>query len=284
MVGSTAAEAAPKLEINREIACTNRHPVEEVEAVVDPDEPAIVLLPIGPDGPALMHLFPALGNPPDLDDDLLYANDLGPRTWELADRFPARRLYRLSLRVPPDGEVLRRVPVVDRLRRVAGAEVRVPFAAVNREGDPLVSMYVDDGRERRRVVVDERSGPGRSYEGAWLVDGRGARLEVGGRPVRGAEAPLPLAPTGQLRIGTAFGDPSGDADTYETRLLLRPTAGGVELLGPGESVHRLGGDEGFWFPDDSWAAWRVDGPLGGGRRFPVGDPCEHFDIEFRPPA
>ena len=56
-----------------------------------------MLIPVGKDGPYILHPWGAFANPPSLDADVLYAVDLGPRSLELVERFSNRRFYRFEI-------------------------------------------------------------------------------------------------------------------------------------------------------------------------------------------
>lgn len=92
IVSGTAIEVGDKIEANK----WARNNIAEEVAVVDAlvQEPAIVILPAGEDGPYVLHPRGAFRNSPRLDDPVLFAADLGGRNSELIERFPGRRFYR----------------------------------------------------------------------------------------------------------------------------------------------------------------------------------------------
>jgi hypothetical protein len=95
-----AIELPDKVNVNLAASDAIATEVELVESTVQ--EPAVVLIPIGKDGPYILHPWGAFANPPSLDADVLYAVDLGPRSLELVERFPNRRFYRFE--ISGDGE------------------------------------------------------------------------------------------------------------------------------------------------------------------------------------
>ena len=90
-----AIELPDKVTVNLAARDAIAAEVELVESTVQ--EPAVVLIPIGKDGPYILHPWGAFANPPSLDADVLYAVDLGPRSLELVERFPNRRFYRFAI-------------------------------------------------------------------------------------------------------------------------------------------------------------------------------------------
>jgi len=90
-----AIELPDKVNVNLAARDAIATEVELVESTVQ--EPAVVLIPIGKDGPYILHPWGAFANPPSLDADVLYAVDLGPRSLELVERFPNRRFYRFEI-------------------------------------------------------------------------------------------------------------------------------------------------------------------------------------------
>jgi hypothetical protein len=90
-----AIELPDKVNVNLAARDAIAAEVDLVESTVQ--EPAIVLIPIGKDGPYILHPWGAFSNPPGLDSQVLYAVDLGARSLELVERFPNRRFYRFAI-------------------------------------------------------------------------------------------------------------------------------------------------------------------------------------------
>ena len=90
-----AIELPDKVNVNLAARDAIAAEVELVESTVQ--EPAVVLIPVGKDGPYILHPWGAFANPPSLDADVLYAVDLDPRSLELVERFPNRRFYRFEI-------------------------------------------------------------------------------------------------------------------------------------------------------------------------------------------
>jgi hypothetical protein len=95
MALAMAIEIPDKVNVNIEARDAIAAEVDLVESTVQ--EPAIVLIPIGKDGPYILHPWGAFSNPPGLDSQVLYAVDLGARSLELVERFPDRRFYRFAI-------------------------------------------------------------------------------------------------------------------------------------------------------------------------------------------
>jgi hypothetical protein len=279
MVGATAVEAAPKLRVNQEIACTNAHDRQEVQAAGAHE--AIVLLPTSSDGSYVLHPFPNLGNPPDLRADVLYAADVGGRSIDVLDRYPGRRLYRLTQQVPKSGDVLRRVPVVDRLHDRQGIVEELPFEVTNRSSARVVTAFAYDGRRYVQYLLDRSSSPNRTYRGRWRVGPNGITFVAAGAELVAARFPWRAGTGGTLSVGVSFG-PDTDllrAELFETRIQYRVASSTVRVVVPGAAWHRIGDR---WFPGDVARSLRFgDGVQG--RRFPRHDPCERLHIRFRAP-
>ncbi|MGE0796075.1 MAG: glycosyltransferase family 39 protein [Acidimicrobiia bacterium] len=281
MVVATGLEVRPKLEINRNIACTNRQPLAEVERALaaaaasgdDAGGRALVFVPPSQDGPTLLHPFPELRNPPDLRARVLYSTTIGPRAFELAARYPDRALYRLGFRVPEDGNRRRRVPVVDRLRPVSGPTVRIPFEVANPGRRGLVRTYVTDGTHHAEAVLDEDSGPGDRLAGAWVLSPAGLTADVPGVPPGPPARWWGAYPT-TIIVGVAFGAPGAAAERFETHFWVDGGADRVTVLAPGEAFHgEASAGMGHPVAEDVSPTWRVTGDIGEGRRFPRRDPC-----------
>lgn len=142
MVLGMAIEVPDKIRVNLEARDAIAAEVELVESTVV--EPAIVLIPIGSDGPYVLHPWGAFANPPGLNADTLFAVDLGARNAELFARFPDRRFYRfdatredLSGTRPGSGSA----PFLEPLTPIAGDRM----------------MFTASAPRIERVVVDEQS-------------------------------------------------------------------------------------------------------------------------------
>lgn len=92
-VAATAIELPDKIDRNQHFTDAYRQEQRALEAVAPT---SIVILPITPDGPFLLHPRGFLTNSLDLDDDVLFAADRGGENITLAARFPDRKLYRLQ--------------------------------------------------------------------------------------------------------------------------------------------------------------------------------------------
>ena len=143
IVAGMAIEVGDKIEANDWARRSIAEEVAAVDAVVE--EPAIVILPAGPDGAYILHPRGAFRNGPRLDDPVLYAADLGGRNGELITRFPDRRFYRFIERSGPD-----QGPEVQPLDIVQGRSLKF---RLDHSGDPRMTIT--------RVRLDAN---GRSFE------------------------------------------------------------------------------------------------------------------------
>ena len=112
--------------------------------------------------------YPFLVDDPDQSGKVLYATDRGPGSAELARQFPSRRLFQLVQRTEPGHALLQPSYVVEPVRIVTGAQVRLQFAATNpntnRGSQPFVVATVTvDGR-----IVATRTLATHSHAGATI--------------------------------------------------------------------------------------------------------------------
>jgi hypothetical protein len=278
MLCATGLEVRPKIDINRHFACVNREPLVQIDRALARDagrgdagpDGAIVFVPGSADGPALMHPYPALSNPPDLHARVLYANTLGPRSFELASRYPGRALYRMEMRVPASGDERRRVPVVHRIKPTTGPRVRIPFEAVNPGSASVVSVYLTDGTNRREIVLDRASTPGRHYRGTWVLgpDSLTAELDDGAVAAEVTDAgpgPWHTSFPATLVAGVAMAQPGGEADRAETHFWIDGGSDHVSVLLPGEAFRLKPSSDGpdRLLAEDVAPMWRVTGDAGG---------------------
>jgi len=125
-----AIELPDKVNVNLAARDAIAAEVELVESTVQ--EPAVVLIPIGKDGPYILHPWGAFANPPSLDSDVLYAVDLGPRSLELVKRFPNRRFYRFEISGGADStdpSASHSGPFIEPLTVVSGSGLNIEASA-----------------------------------------------------------------------------------------------------------------------------------------------------------
>lgn len=158
----------------RENVRASRVPEAVQEPFADADlENAVVFLP----GSRLLNPFAFARNDPSFDGDVIWALDRGERNHEVLDRFPDRTPYTLRLPAgfggedePGEDQRLQ----LQQLQRLEGPAVEWPVAAQNRT--PLevfaVEVSFDDG-PADVLVLDERSGVGRTHQGTLRFEPEG---------------------------------------------------------------------------------------------------------------
>lgn len=236
LVAASAIEIPDKVRRNLDIRDDIAAEVAAVTTTVE--EPAVVIVPAGIDGPYVLHPRGALANPPDLDAPVLFAADLGGRNLDLLDRFPDRRIYRLQRVRTTDGFV----PEVDRLLPERGDEVRFRVAARPTPGEPDSVTAVNIGDER--LACESTSAAGGTVEVA-VAAGRASVSGCAGgdRSVALAEGPLTVSISLTDRDGAGSSDPDGAS--VEARFWVRTGSDGVVALAPGELWWRRPGGQGF---------------------------------------
>jgi hypothetical protein len=131
-----AIEIPDKVNVNISARDAIAAEVDLVKSTVE--EPAIVLIPKGKDGPYILHPWGAFANPPSLDSQVLFAVDLGARSIELVERFPDRRFYRFEISgegasTPTSG------PFIEPLTVVSGSALSIAASA-----ETIERVIVDD--------------------------------------------------------------------------------------------------------------------------------------------
>lgn len=227
----TAIELPDKVRANQEVRDRIETELAAVDAFVD--EPAIVIVPNGVDGPYILHPRGAFSNPPYLDAPVLFAADLGGRNLELAARFPSRALYRFE--VFSDSE--RSAPHLDRLEVVESDALRFTVTA------PFVEHVVLAGT----VVHCADSSPVVS-----VIITRG-RAEVSGCTPSPTSLPIADA-TAKLWVRTTH-SPEGDRSTSEHHPVRRADL--IYEIGPGTSGRAS--QLATFSPPQYWAPVGVDG-------------------------
>lgn len=243
MVGGMAIEVPDRVRANQRVRDAIETEVAAVRATVD--EPAIVIIPAGVDGPYVLHPRGAFANPPHLDSPILYAADLGGRNLELARRFPNRDLYRFEVLASATGNV----PTVRPLRVVQGRTLQLAIAA------PVVAQ----------VRVGERTVSCRPGAGLVTVSVSTGGVVVGGCAESAITLDVSDAST-TVRISTARGTvPAREAAggrrveladiTYDIGPSTAPSAGGVATFKPPALSSPIGIDGAFEPIDPSLAPW-----------------------------
>lgn len=142
---ATAVELPDKVDRNLHFTDSYRAEQRALDAAVA--GPAIVVVPVTPDGPYLLHPRGWLVNDLDLRNERLFAADRGAANAELADRFPGRALFRLQA-VEASRSPLAFRPSVRPLTITEGPQTR--RIAVNpREGFARARAYLQTGPHDR---------------------------------------------------------------------------------------------------------------------------------------
>ncbi len=230
---TVAVELPPKYERASRVTASSTADLDAVAAATAGAGPAVVILPASPDGSWILHPRGHLANEPDLGGDVVYVAEDGPATFDLYDRFPGRRVLRLTGRQPDS--LMTRPPdaVVVPVEAQRAPSFELVQEVVNIDGAPVVTAWAETGRGGQRCVLDRSSVAGRRYALRWAFDASGAPQT--------ADCPEPLIgtlPPGDdaLVVGASFGDGTdpGREPRVDQRIVWRGAPGGVELLLPPE--------------------------------------------------
>lgn len=163
---------------------------------------ALVFVPTE-ENPFILAYLPFAANPPDLDDDQIFAVDLAPDLVDLVDR-TTRTPYRLFYENTdgPDGQV-----TTTRMRRLhtrTASAFRIAVRVTNPGDAALVTAYLETPAGVEEVVVDHASAKGAAYDVEWTVAAPSASTT--------ASVTMPEG-LGWLTVGVRFGPtpPDGDA-------------------------------------------------------------------------
>jgi hypothetical protein len=211
---------------------------------------AVVVMRTEPSMYSYMLLgYPFLVDDPDQSGSVLYATDRGPASAELARQFPARRLYQLVQRTEPGHALLRPSYVVEPLRILSGAQVRLQFTATNpgtnRGAQPFVVATVTvDGRTVATRTLATGSHAGVTVAFDVVLAPSAVRLTASARGTLVAA----VAHDGVVRVDVAFGpDARRDhADVYERAYFVSRTDSGLTVQTPGLHYHRFVVDKVVW--------------------------------------
>jgi hypothetical protein len=227
----TAIEVRPKIDANVRHRDTVDREVAAVRSSVQ--TPAVVVLPVGRDGPYVLHPRGAFGNSPDLSGPTLFAVDLLGRNLELFDRFPDRRIYRLQQIDDGVGSH----PDVRQLTRVRAATVDLNLTAAAKPGQTVVSIYAAAGGDLKTCVLGRNVVPGQTF--IRTVSITAAALTISG--CEGGNVVLAVPPAmSSVAIGVNSGatpDPAA-GDDVEQRVWLRPIDDTIEMVTPPDTWHR----------------------------------------------
>ena len=232
LVLGTAVELGDKIHLNERYRDFANGEVAAVRTAAH--EPALVLLPAGPDGPYLLHPRGAFANGPDLSGSTIYAVDLLDRNVELFDRYPGRRMFRLQqysdgVHLHPD------VRPIDRQRVHTFA---VDIATTAKPGEHFLAAYAGAANEFFVPCVLSRDAvAGQTYRATAHVTSTGVQLEG----CEGGDVTSPL-PSRDAALALGVSDTDGnDAATgvhVEQRYWLRSTGDEVEVITPADTWYR----------------------------------------------
>jgi hypothetical protein len=150
-----AIEIPDKVNVNLAARDAIAAEVELVDSTVQ--EPAVVLIPVGKDGPYILHPWGAFANPPSLDSDVLYAVDLGARSLELVERFPNRRFYRFEISgdgASADPSAPHSGPSIEPLTVVSGSALTIEASARKIDRVVIDNELIRCGDSAATVKID----------------------------------------------------------------------------------------------------------------------------------
>jgi hypothetical protein len=150
-----AIEIPDKVNVNLAARDAIAAEVELVDSTVQ--EPAVVLIPVGKDGPYILHPWGAFANPPSLDSDVLYAVDLGARSLELVERFPNRRFYRFEISgdgASADPSAPHSGPSIEPLTVVSGSVLTIEASARKTDRVVIDNELIRCGDSAATVKID----------------------------------------------------------------------------------------------------------------------------------
>jgi hypothetical protein len=176
-----------------------------------------------------MHPNPFLANPPDLDADVLYAVDRGPRNVDLLEQMPDRQAYRLVRELQPGQDISHWPVVVKPQSVVRGPAVEFRTTIVNRSGAPTVTTYARWGAHEYRRVLDRASRKDEEYEVAWTLSPDGVTFTG---PDASASRTQIRRRAGTFTVGATFAARAhvARADSSERRYTARTRVGSTEVL------------------------------------------------------
>ena len=155
LVVATVIELPDKIDRNDYFTDIYRAEQAEIDSEVDGN--AVVILPITPDGPYLLHPRGWLTNDFTLNGPILYAADRGAENIELSRRFSDRKIYRLQAVETGRNPLTFRPSVREVVAVKAASYKRTISAKVPREST-RVNAYVQTTNENRRSCATAPSG------------------------------------------------------------------------------------------------------------------------------
>ena len=237
-IAGTAIELGHKIDLNEHYRDFVQGEIDAVNAGVH--EPAIVLLPEGPDGAYILHPRGAFANPPDLDSSRLFAADLLGRNIEFFDRYAGRALYRLQ---EVRGERGTR-PDVQQLTYRLG-DPTFDIDATSQPGDDVVAVYAAADRQFFvPCIVARHPASGTTFHTTVRIMPAGVTISG----CEGGDVTAPI-PTGNAALalgvsGTTGSDPAS-GDLVEQRYWLQSARGAIFFLTPADTWRRQQPDDAF---------------------------------------
>lgn len=233
LVIATGIELPDKIDRNQAVADRIDAENTTIHDAVGPGA-AVVVLPITPDGPYLLHPRGWLMNEPDLSNRVLYAADRGGDNVTLFDRFPDRPIWRFQSVEATDQ---RPRPDMQRLRRVeVNPSTPIVVTIRNTAAQPVVVLQLSTGAATSSCIIDGAAPAGASYRVELTIDERGATVNCPGGAITAALRDGP----GALALGAAFGpnEDTGFASVNEYRIWYAHEGATTSVITPAEQWRR----------------------------------------------
>lgn len=236
-IAVTVPVLVSRVDVNRRISTAQEPWAASVEGL---EGPALVI--VAESGPYVMFKNPHGRNDPDLDQDIVYAADLGPGNLRTIAAHPGRTPYLQVASADADELGPRESPVefgvslvpID-LQRGRALELEATFTPP--DGAPVVLPFLSvDGAVTWHDPADAVAGPDGSYTFTTTVD-----------------AGSSIAPTGStVRIGFGAGDTVADAvadPRIRWELSVRAGDGTLVAVLPAQQFRRFAvGPDFYWYP------------------------------------
>ncbi len=187
--------------------------------------------------PYSFYTHPFLVGDPELTDDVLYANDGGPRSYALADQFPSRGLYQWVERAKPGSQQL--VSLLEPLKLKTGRTVTLDFDLSDPDGRHVVVAYLKvNGLLVATRTLTHTLQRGRVVHLTVVLAATGTKPPAS----RGRVLATPVGQDGDIIVGAAYGSDANldKADIYERRYFIAYRPGHpnqLSLQTPGLHFH-----------------------------------------------
>jgi hypothetical protein len=262
----TAVALPPKLADRRSVTDDHR----SVKRVIDQRAPGQALI-FDATSKYIMSPYPYLANKPDLRGAVLYAVDRGSADFQLLDRYPTRRPYRLIRRLNPGDSLSKRALVLKPVSTTQAARLNVTVQVRNPSDHPFVIVYLRERGGVERRVIDTNSTKHNVYRFTWTLSPNDVAFD--GPPSELLSQMPPLERSGTLTIGVAFAndrsprDPDRNERRYPYRLHTSPSGPTIEIIRADRELVRFGAPISTWLPvnvaralDVKWSSQRTTSP------------------------